>query len=251
MEYGNHIWDNCSGIDVDRLEDAQLDIARVVTGARRGTSHVLIKRELGWPTLLDRRKGNKLKQFIKILTKEAPLYLQDLIPMKFGDIRPQSRNPDDFYYVRARTETFRNSFIPSAVKLWNSLAIKNRTLEYCKNIMSHVKTPLYYYGKRMSNIKHAQLRMQCSKLNHHLFLLHVLDSPSCSCGNKCEDVDHFFLCCPLYIDARRIMLTQIRRICTLDISSKLLLFGSEDCDTDLNCKIFEIVHTYIESTNRL
>ena len=89
-------------------------------------------RELGWPSLAERRKGNKLKQFLRILTKEAPKYLQELIPRKIGDIRPQSRNPDNFYFFRARTETFRNSFIPSTVKLWNSLTINNRTFEYRK-----------------------------------------------------------------------------------------------------------------------
>ena len=251
LEYGNYIWDNCSGTDSGRLEEAQLEIARIVTGARRGTSHELIMRELGWPTLAERRKGNKLKQFLRILTKEAPQYLQELIPRKIGDIRPHSRYPDNFYYFRARTETFRNSFIPSTLKLWNSLSINNRTLEHCKDIMKQVKVPLYYYGKRSCNIKHAQLRMLCSKLNHHLFLLHVIESPSCVCGNKCEDNNHFLLSCPLYLEQRRIMIAEIGHFCTLDISSNLLLFGSENLDINTNCKIFELVHVYLESTNRL
>ena len=34
LEYGCHIWDNCSGRDSDLLENLQLDISRVVTGAR-------------------------------------------------------------------------------------------------------------------------------------------------------------------------------------------------------------------------
>ena len=251
LEYGNYIWDNCSGTDADRLEDAQMDVARIVTGARRGTSHALIMRELGWPTLANRRKGNKLKQFLHIITKEAPEYLQQLVPEKIGSIRPQSRNPDNFYYVRARTETFRNGFIPSAVKLYNSLAVSNRSFEYCKNIMAQVKTPLYYYGKRNVNIKHAQLRMLCSRLNHHLFLLHVVESPSCACGNVCEDINHYLLHCPLYIEERTEMLLQIRNISTVDITSKLLLFGSDQFDFDTNCKLFGIVHFYIEYTGRL
>ena len=251
LEYGNFIFDNCSGTDSDRLEGVQLDVARIVTGARKGTSHALIMRELGWPSLTNRRKGNKLKQFLKILTKETPEYLQNLIPAKIGTIRPQSRNPDNFYYVRARTETFRNSFIPSAVRLWNSLSVKDRTFTYCKEIMKQVKFPLFYHGGRVNNIKHAQLRMLCSKLNHHLFLLHVVDSPTCNCGSDCEDNNHFLLQCPLYFDIRRTMLTQIRNDCNINITVELLLFGAEHLDVDTNCKIFDIVHKFIEDSNRL
>ena len=101
-------------------------------------------------------------------------------------------------------------------------------------------------------MRNKQLRMQCSKLNHHLCSsLHVIDSPRCSCGGDCEDSKHFLLECPLYFESRREMLTQIRNICNLDISTHLLLFGSGDLDFDTNCKIFEVVHSFIESTNRL
>ena len=57
---------------------------------------------------------------------------------------------------------------------------------------------LYYYGNRSTNIKHAQLRMKCSRLNAHLYNLHVVDSPGCSCGHDIEDNNHYLLICPLY-----------------------------------------------------
>ena len=74
MEYGCHIWDNCSRGDSDILEDVQLDMARIVTGARRGTSHELLYSDTSWQTLAQRRDLLKFKNFLKIVNNEAPPY---------------------------------------------------------------------------------------------------------------------------------------------------------------------------------
>ena len=52
-----------------------MGIARMVTGARMGTSHDLILNELNWPSLADRREGAKLKNFIKIINKLSAVNL--------------------------------------------------------------------------------------------------------------------------------------------------------------------------------
>ena len=104
LENGNYIWDNCFEGDKDRLEDFQLSIARTVTGAHKGTSHDLIYSELNWPALADRRKGVKLKNFFKIINNKTPKYLRSLLPTRIGDVRPQSRNPDNYYTVKAKTK---------------------------------------------------------------------------------------------------------------------------------------------------
>ena len=57
---------------------------------------------------------------------------------------------------------------------------------------------LFYLGSHSENVKLAQLRMNCSKLNAHLFSLHVVDSPKCVCGCAVEDTSHFLMKCPLY-----------------------------------------------------
>ena len=58
--------------------------------------------------------------------------------------------------------------------------------------------PLYCEGRRLSNIKHAPLRMKCSKLNADLFVLNVVNSPECIYGHDVEDSEHFLFECPLY-----------------------------------------------------
>ena len=98
---------------------------------------VLVYEELHCPSLADRRKGFKVTTF--------------------SVIRPESRNPSNFYPIHARTETFKNSCIPSTIGYWNSLNISNRFISFIKSLMYHVKSPLLYYGNREKNIKHANL----------------------------------------------------------------------------------------------
>ena len=71
-----------------------------------------------------------MQVLVKVRNNETPEFLRSLLPKRIGDVRPQSRNPDNYYNVKARTETFRSSFIPSSVKLWNSLDVCDRTLTY-------------------------------------------------------------------------------------------------------------------------
>ena len=116
--------------------------------------------------------------------------------------------------------------------------------------MQNTKSQLLYYGDRVSNIKHSQLRMQCSKLHYHLFLLHVRASTNCICGYNREDVSHYLLYCPLYFQDRNVMIHEINNL-GVDVNVNVLLYGSDDVDIDTNKKIFDAVHSFIESTGRL
>ena len=64
-----HIWDNCSGKDPDLLENFQLDVARIVCGACKGTSHNAVSEELGWESLKSRGLATKENHFAKICNK--------------------------------------------------------------------------------------------------------------------------------------------------------------------------------------
>ena len=250
LEYGCHIWDNCTTSNSFALENVQIKVARIVTGARKGTSRELLLTELGWPTLGDRRKGFKLKALINIINKRSPPYLQSLLPARGVD-RPESRKANNFKSFKTRSEKFKNSFIPSAISLWNSLSDEQRSYVYCKELIQSYCSPLFYLGSRDNNVKHAQLRLKCSKLNQHLYLLHVIDSPSCLCGNSIEDNNHYLLNCPLYANYRAVLLGSIRSICGIKITCDILLYGDPNMDYCANVNIFNAVHSYIEGTKRL
>jgi hypothetical protein len=110
---------------------------------------------------------------------------------------------------------------------------------------------LYCTGARDTNIKHAQLRMFCSKLNGHLFLLHVIESPECACGFNLEDNNHFLLHCPLYNVARHKMMVNISTILpNLNIDVDTLLYGTPE-NIVKSKHLFEAVHIFICETERL
>ena len=252
LEYGAHIWDNCSKNDSEMLEKFQLDMARIVSGARKGTSHELLYQEVNWPKLSERRSWTKLAMFAHIANHEAPEYLHTLLPSKIGDSRPESRYSENYNLIKTRTETFKRSFIPSSIQLWNKLSIGDRNADHCKQMMKKEANLLFYHGARSENIKHAQLRMQCSKLNSDLFMLHVIDSPECPCGNNVEDANHYLLHCPLFHIARQKMLYTLNNVLNINhVGYKLLLFGSDTYDLNTNKAVFEAVHDFISESGRL
>jgi len=252
LEYASHIWDNCSKKDSDKLENFQLEIARTVSGARRGTSHQFIYSELGWETLSSRRQNVKLFNFHKMINKNAPNYLCNLIP-KSQNVQYNLRNPI-IPLPKTRTETFRKSFIPSTVNLWNNLTQEERDLTELDNFKKKLKpesslNDLFLVGSRISNVKLAQLRMHCSKLNSHLHSLHVLDSPQCACGNDIEDIYHYFYDCPLFNNERHVF---FQAIAHLNISHwDMLLFGNDNLEYRDNVVLIHAVQSFIENTGRL
>ena len=104
-----------------------MSIARTVSGSRKLTSHAFISNELNWPSLSDRRE-------YKIVNNETPQYLQTLIPEKIGTKRAQSRNNDNFYTMQVGVQSYRSSFILSFVRLYYSLALVDRSLEYASSL---------------------------------------------------------------------------------------------------------------------
>ena len=249
LEYACHIWDNCTQHEETLLEQFQLDMARVVTGARRGTSHALIYNETNWLTLKERRELLKIKHFCKIKNGEAPTYMVNLVPDIVGQAHHNLRNSDNIKLLKTRTETFKKSFIPSAIKLWNNLLPNEKSIEAVQAKMKFEPIELYNHGARKLNIIHSQMRMHCSKLNSHLFSLHVIDSPGCQCGFNEEDNNHFLLDCPLYEDLRREMITAIL-IVTEEIDSQTLLYGNQNLSFDDNIEIFSAVHVLIDASGR-
>ena len=56
LEYADVVWDGCSESDSNLLESLQIEGARVVSGALKGTNRVSLLNELSWVELCVRRK---------------------------------------------------------------------------------------------------------------------------------------------------------------------------------------------------
>ena len=74
------------------------------------------------------------------------------------------------------------------------------------------------------NVQMARLRIGCSSLNQRLCQnLHVVDNPSCRCGHRKEDCNHYFLSCPLFVEEREILFKTLE---DFEFDSHILINGS-------------------------
>ena len=200
LEYGCVIFDNCT-IDLAKsLESVQYEAARICLGALKRTPRHLLLNELGWPTLATRRKYFKLILFYKMVNRLTPAYLSDLVPF---DVQPtvNVRNRRSLRQIKFTSNRFGNSFLPSAIKLWNDLPDDIRQSTSLAQFKSKLKNTLlstdpvpghYSHGKRFPNIIHTQLRLDFCRLNSHLHRFNIIPSAACNCSHPNESTYHFF-----------------------------------------------------------
>lgn len=161
LEYACCIWDNCSVTHSVELEEIQLEAARLISGAVRGTSHSLLYNEVELVPLRTRRKRYKLIQMYKMLNGLTPHYLTTMLPPTVGQLTSNYalRNSHHISTCYSRTSLFHNSFIISSVNLWNELpdSIKNASsLRLFKHRIDHtdefkptIPLSFYYIGTRV------------------------------------------------------------------------------------------------------
>ena len=233
LEYGNIVWDNCTNQESDLIESVQYEAARIVTGMRRGTSRLKLYNELGWDSLRERRKKQKIIFVYKSLNGYLPTYISEHITSYINiEENYPFRNQRFFNIPRSNTQSYKNSFFPSALDLWNNLEheIRNVTsLAMLKKKLNNVSKPPSHYsiGQRKHNIILCQLRNEVSDLNHHLFQSHLSESSRCACGIDTEDNYHYFFICPLYTRERIVLFHDLENY-LLQPDLNLLLCDSGD-----------------------
>ena len=80
FKYACELWDNCGIGNSQKLEQLQLEAARIVTGLPIFTKTEISYIETGWELLSVRRKRRKLQLFFNIVNKNTPNCLCTLIP---------------------------------------------------------------------------------------------------------------------------------------------------------------------------
>ena len=85
LEYVCELWDGCTILDLNKIEQIQHEAARIVTGLPKFASIESLYFETGWEPLHSRRHSRKLNLFYKIRNNDSPLYLYDcLLPFIRG-----------------------------------------------------------------------------------------------------------------------------------------------------------------------
>ena len=94
---------------------------------------------------------------------------------------------------------------------------------------------------------HTKLRHGCSSLNYDLFKINLLESPSCRCGYRVENAEHFLLYCTLYDNLRADMINQCQGI---EINIDFLLNGNETISFESNKIVFMSVQQFLKRSKR-
>ena len=252
LEYADIIWDNISVELAKKLENLNIEAARIVSGATKLASTERLLKEVGWDTLINRRKKHKVIHFHKMVHGLTPENLSSLLPPKHNEIHEYPTRYGHLYTeIKCHTTHYKDSFLPSTVKIWNKLPInvqQNPSLSNLKRFLrsdSHTVPYYFYSGSRQSQIMHTRLRLECSSLNAHLYSRNINDSPNCTCGSP-ETAQHFLLDCPIYAKPRRLILEQL----PFNINAETILYGDKNLSNLDNETIFHAVHKFIDASKR-
>ena len=205
---------------MNTVERMQYHAALAITGTWKGTSFDKIYEELGWESLTDRRWARRLFQFYKIQNDLTPPYLKAQIPPI--PPRPFSiRSGNVLNEIRCNTNSYGNSFYPDSIKYWNKIGHILRdsiNLQSFKRSILALVRPLL---KRIFDIHDSlgmrwlfQLRIGLSPLYEHKRNHNFIDTPSDKCDvcNRTENLEHFFLHCTRFTEARRILLDFVQTL---------------------------------------
>ena len=254
LEYGNIIWCNITETECDSLDKVQRRAARIITGGTISTSVRCLYQELSLETLQSRRDRQILLMFHKIINNNVPPYLAELKPIPTNQRQNYNlRRGNTLTIPKCRLTKYQQSFLPTAIKLWNILPPFAQVLDY-DNFKVHLEksipdeNPLYQIGSRKDTINMARLRMNCSVLNSHLFNINVIDSARCACGYECEDTVHYFISCPLYNGPRAVLHNTVSNLTPFAL--RTLLFGSENLTFNENKIIYDATLLYVNQTKR-
>ena len=180
----------------------------------------------------------------------SPNYLSSLVPSTVGNTTTyQLCNAANLHTIRANSQLYYNSFLPSVIRDWNELpdnvCNSPSKMVFKRHFNSNITNQpnFFFAGKRLGQIHHARLRTKCSSLCEQLYSKNILDNPLCACA-AIEDTNHFLLKCNRFSNQRQEMLDTVTHIHTPT------LYGSQELNEMQNQQIFTAVQNFILKSKR-
>ena len=247
------------------LERIQYHAALAITGTWKGTNLSKIYEELGWESLTDRRWSRRLFQFYKIQNNLTPFYLKIPVPPEKAQSY-NSRSQNILNEVKCNSGSYYNSFYPDSIRSWNNIGSDLRSSsslkQFKKNIISLIRPTsrsIFDIHDPLSIKWLYQLRIGLSSLHAHKWRHGFKDIPNDKCAtcNQTENIEHYFLVCNRFIDARANLFENIQThncvaFDNLLICNKLnlLLYGNISFGVAVNRDIIKATLTYLKETER-
>ena len=274
VDYADVLYPVLSKSQNSRLESVQRQAALICTKAYQRTPNILLLNELGWENLCVRRRYHALIIMYKIQNGITPEYLSSICPPRRSNVVPYAlRNDSNLLTFFCKYVTYRRSFFPVAVTLWNELG---DTVKSCftlhafklklKEHMLTKRCKLFSLFDGREAINHTRLRLGLSGLNGQRFMFNFITYSLChQCQFENESVEHYLLYCQCYAAQRQSLFITLDDIYT-DLAKphrtlqsrrnilscvKILLNGDNSLTLTKNVDIFKAVQNYIKDTKRL
>ena len=146
----------------------------------------------------------------------TPIYLHDKLPPRKRTFWYRNEIGLSYRVIRSRTSRCANSFFPDAVNSWNNLIGHFSEMPTICVFKSHVISLIRPNPKSTFDIHDPiglpflfMLRLDLSPIRSHKFCHNFTDTLSdiCFCTLRTEDTEHFLLHCPIYADARILLVS--------------------------------------------
>ena len=250
---------------MESIEKVQYSGALALTGAWQGSSRSKLYEELGWESLSDRRMLRRVLQLYKISNRMTPNYLHEKLPPRKRTSLYSNDLALSYRLIRCRTLRYANSFFPDAINSWNNIINHFSVMPTIAVLKSHLISLVRPNPKRTFNIYDPiglrflfMLRLDLSPLRSHKFCNNFIDTLSdvCACTTATEDTEHFLLNCPLYADARALLLRTTNEIVlrnnlpNTNESYRFFLYGHHSLGESDNKQILLATINFIKSTKR-
>ena len=145
LEYGNILYYKPDNENFQsKIEKVRYKACLAITGAIQGTSREKLYEELGLHSLVERRRRNKLIFFYKIVNGLLPDYLYSYLNFASQQNYPlRSAKASKIMPISTRTKSFKKSFFPYCINVWNNLKadIRNaKSISIFKKLIVSKKT---------------------------------------------------------------------------------------------------------------
>ena len=236
LEYSSQVMSNLTIGESERLENLQRSGLRIISGAKVGTSHQPLYKEVNLKKLSERRRIARLVKFWEVEKTTKSCQLNRTMLRTVGERNARARRRlTDYSLIKCMTTQYQNSFLPRVVTEWNSLQLIIRdtnSKEKFKLLISGKKEPVFQWKcevTRQSSIILARIRCDNPDLSANLFSRCMAVTPACSCGAAMETTEHYLFKCSNFNEERNKSLNSPNRLyfnlSTIKYGSTLLKRG--------------------------
>ena len=190
----------------------------------------------------------------KIMKREAPNYLINLIPRCEKTIRTRNNHIPNYH---CRTDCFKYSFFPSTLNDWFKLDNNTRNsklLSFIRPVQSNIYSIFDPEGLKLL----TRLRLDFTHLNEHKFRHNFQDcqNPLCSWSLEIEDTSHYLLHCHHFSNHRIDLMNSVNLIISNfksmndNIKKDILLYGDSRFDENKSKIILEATINFWKNSER-